>query len=174
MSSPDKKARSLKNKIFHEMAEYWTIFFYLALIFAVFTQYRRWVLAAHDITYTNYWVAVIKGLILSKVVMIGDVIRLGRRLDHKPLIYSTLLKTVVFSLFVWAFTLIEHVAKGLLKGEGLTGDLAEFLRKGHHELLAGTLILFVALIPFFAFRELGRVLGRGKVWDLFFVRRTDQ
>ena len=174
MSSHDKKARSLKNKIFHEMTEYWTIFIYLALIFAVFTQYRRWVLAAHDITYTNYWVAVIEGLILSKVVMIGDAIRLGRRLDHKPLIYSTLLKTVVFSLFVWAFTLIEHVAKGLLKGEGLTGGLAEFLGKGHHELLAGTLILFVALIPFFAFRELGRVLGRGKVWDLFFVRRTDQ
>jgi hypothetical protein len=174
MSSHDKKPGSLKDKIFHEMAEYWTIFFYLTLIFAVFTQYRRWVLAAHDITYTNYWVAVIEGLILSKVVMIGDVIRLGRRLDHKPLIYSTLLKTIVFSLFVWAFTLIEHVAKGLLKGEGLTGGLVELLGKGQHQLLAMTLVIFAAFIPFFAFRELGRVLGKGKVWDLFFVRRTDQ
>ena len=173
MSSLDKK-KNIKKKIVHEITEYWINVAYLTLVFASFTQYRRLVLAAHDITYTNYWVAVIEALILAKVVMIGDVIRLGRRLEHKPLIYSTLLKTVVFSLFVWAFTLIEHVAKGLLKGEGLTGGLAEFLGKGHHELLAGTLILFVALIPFFAFRELGRVLGRGKVWDLFFVRRTDQ
>ena len=42
------------------MAEYWINVFYLTLIFAAFTQYRRFVLAAHDITYTNYWVAVIE------------------------------------------------------------------------------------------------------------------
>jgi hypothetical protein len=174
MSKPDRKKKSLKEKIFHEMAEYWTIFIYLALVFAVFTQYRRWVLAAHDITYTNYWVAVIEGLILSKVVMIGDVMRLGRRLDHKPLIYSTLLKTIVFSIFVWAFTLLEHAVKGLVTGKGIMGDLAEFLGKGHHELLAGTLVIFVALVPFFAFRELGRVFGKDKVWDVFFVRRTSE
>ena len=47
-------------------------------------QYRRLVLAAHDITYTNYWVALIEALILAKVVMIGDVLRLGRGLDINP------------------------------------------------------------------------------------------
>jgi len=156
------------------MVEYWITFFYLALVFAAFTQYRRFVLAAHDITYTNYWVAVIEALILAKVVLIGDVFRLGRGLERRPLIYLTLYKTVVFSLFVWGFTIIEHVIKGLAKGEGLTGDLVEFLGKGHHELLGGTLIIFVAFVPFFAFRELGRVLGEGKIWGLFFRGRAGQ
>jgi hypothetical protein len=174
MSRPGKKKRKLKEKIFHEMAEYWINVVYLTLMFAAFTQYRRFVLAAHNITYTNYWVAVIEALILAKVVMIGDMLRLGRRLEHKPLIYSTLLKTIVFSLFVGAFTLIEHVGKGLWNGAGLTGGLVELLGKGHHELLAGCLVTFVAFIPFFAFRELGRVLGEGKIRDLFFIRRTDQ
>jgi hypothetical protein len=168
MNNLDKKKKSLKEKIFHEMAEYWLNVIYLALVFAAFTQYRRFVLAAHGITYTNYWVAVIEALILAKVVMIGDVIRLGRRLEHKPLIYSTLLKTVVFSLFVGVFTIIEHMIKSLLKGEGLTGGLIALLGKGNHELLAGCLVVLVTFIPFFAFRELGRVLGEGKIWALFF------
>jgi hypothetical protein len=174
MNSTEKKKRTLKEKIFHEMAEYWINVCYLTLVFAAFTQYRRFVLAAHNITYTNYWVAVIEALILAKVIMIGDVVRLGRRLEHKRLIYSTLLKTVVFSLFVGAFTIIEHMIKGLWKGEGLTGGIIELFRKGNHELLAGCLIVLVAFIPFFAFRELARVLGDGKIWALFFRRRADQ
>ena len=173
MNSLDKKKGNLKKKIFHELAEFWITVIYLTLMFAAFTEYRRLVLAAHDITYTNYWVAVIEALILAKVVMIGDALHLGRRLDQKPLIYSTLLKTVVFSLFVGAFTLIEHVIKGLWKGMGLTGGLVDFLGGGY-ELLAGCLVIFVAFVPFFAFRELGRVVGEGRIWALFFRRRDDQ
>ena len=174
MSNPDKKKRDVKKKIVHEVTEYWIIVCYLALVFAAFTRYRRLILAAHDITYTNYGVAVIEALVLAKVVMIADVLRLGRRLEHKPLICSTLLKTVVFSVFVGAFTLLEHVIKGLWRGEGITGGIAGLLGKGHHELLAGCLVTFVAFIPFFAMRELGRVLGEGRIQTLFFRRRGDQ
>jgi hypothetical protein len=31
------------------------------------------------------------------------------------------------------------------------------------------LIMFVVLVPFFAFREIGRVLGENKLYHLFFV-----
>jgi len=174
VSSPDKKKGDLKKKIFHEVAEYWINVVYLILMFAAFTQYRRFVLAAHDITYTNYWVAVIEALILAKVIMIGAVLRLGRGLEQKPLIYPTLYKAVVFSLFVGVFTLIEHVIKGLWKGKGLMGGLVDFFGKGSHELLAGCLIIFVALIPFFAVKELGRVLGEDKIRTLFFRKRADE
>lgn len=175
MSSPEKKKGNLKQKIFHEMTEYWIIVIYLTLVFAAFTQYRRLVLAAHDITYTNYWIAVIEALILGKVVMIGDALRVGRGFERRPLIYPTLFRTLAFCLFVGAFTIGEHMAKGLWHGEGITGGLTGFLEKGHHELLANSLVVFVAFIPFFAFRELGRALGgEGRMWTLFFRRRDDQ
>ena len=156
------------------MAEYWIIVCYLYLVFAAFTWYRRFLLAAYDITYTDYGVALIEALILAKVIMIGDVLRLGRGLEQKPLIYPALYKTVVFSLFVGVFTLIEHAIKGLWQGKGLTGGLVDFFGKGSHELLAGCLIIFVALIPFFAVKELARVLGEDKIRTLFFRRRADQ
>ena len=92
---------------------------YLAIVFAAFMWYRRLILASYDIAYTNYWVAVIEALILGKVIMIGGIFRLGRSLEDKPLIYSSLYKTVVFSLFCAAFTVAEHTVVGLWKGGGL-------------------------------------------------------
>jgi len=170
MSMADKKKGNLKNKIFHEMVEYWINVIYLTLVFAAFTQYRRLLLAAYDITYTNYWFAVIEALILAKVIMIGDVVRLGRGLEKKPLIVPTLYKTVVFTLFCGVFTVLEHAIKGLWTGTGFMGGIAEFFGKGH-ELLANCLIVFVAFIPFFGVKELGRVLGEEKIRALFFRRR---
>jgi hypothetical protein len=171
MSSPDKKKRNWKEIVVHEFTEYWVNAVYLAIVFAAFTQYRRLLLAAYDITYTNYWVAVIEALILAKVIMIGDVARLGRGLEHKPLIYPTLYKTVVFTLFVGAFTILEHAIKGLWKGTGFMEGVADFFGKGPHELLAGCLIIFVAFIPFFAVKELQRVYGKDELRALFFLRR---
>jgi hypothetical protein len=50
------------------------------------------------------------------------------------------------------------------------GGIADFFGKGH-ELLANCLIVFVAFIPFFGVKELGRVLGEEKIRALFFRRR---
>ena len=39
-------------------------------------------------------------------------------------------------------------------------------------LLSMAAIVFVALIPFFAFRELGRVIGKRELWSLLLKRGT--
>ena len=43
-----------KRKLFHEMTAYWINVAYLTLLFAVFTSYRRLILANYDITYSNW------------------------------------------------------------------------------------------------------------------------
>jgi hypothetical protein len=175
MNSPDKNKGNLKKKLLHEMKVYWVYVVYLTLVFAAFTQYRRLILADVGITYTDYGVAVIEAFILAKVIMIGDVLHLGRGFEHKPLIFPILLKTAIFTLFVGLFTIIEHMIKSLVQGKGLTAGLVDFFGKGSYELLAGCLIIFVAFIPFFALRELSRVLGgEGKILELFFKSRDNQ
>jgi hypothetical protein len=57
---------------------------------------------------------------------------------------------------------------GLLHGQGLVGGLHEFFGKKQNELLANVLIVFFVFLTFFAFRELGRVLGEGRIRKLFF------
>jgi hypothetical protein len=171
MSSSDKKQKSLKEKIFHEMVEYGINFVYLTLVFEAISWYRRLVLAAYDLSYAAYGISVIEALVLAKVIMIGAVFRIGRGLEQKPLILPTLYKTVVFTLFIALFKVLENVIKALWRGTGLTGGLEAFLGKDPREFLAYAIILFVAFIPFFAFKELGRVFGVEKIRALFFRRR---
>ena len=167
------RSEELKQKAKHELIEYAVNVVYLAIVFAAFTIYRRLILASYDITYTNYWVAVIEALILGKVIMIGGIFRLGRSLEDQPLIYSSLYKTAVFCVFCAVFTVAEHTVVGLWKGGGPAAGLHEMSEMGGHELMANTLMLFVSLFPFFAFKELGRVFGRDRLKEIFFLRRHD-
>ena len=57
------KSETLKQKAKHELIEYAVNVAYLAIVFAAFTWYRRLILASYDITYTNYWVALIEALV---------------------------------------------------------------------------------------------------------------
>jgi hypothetical protein len=157
------------------MAVYWCYVAYLTLVFAAFTQYRRFILADVGIAYTNYWVALIEALILAKVIMVGDALRLGRNLEGKPLIVPTLVKTVVFTFLVSAFTFIEYGVKGLWEsGEFLEG-IMDFLGQGPQEIFANALVVFAAFIPFFAIRELARMFGgEGRLLALFFKKREVQ
>jgi hypothetical protein len=169
-----KKKASWKQRLFHEVVDYWINVIYLAIVFASFFIHQRLLLASYHITYTNYGVAIIEALILAKVILIGDAIRLGRGLEDKPLIYPTLYKTVVFTFFVAAFKAVEYGIKGLLHGEGIMGGLAEFYEKGWELVLANSLIVVVAFLPYFAVRELGRVMGGKTIRDLFFIKRADK
>jgi len=169
------QTKRLTEKVRHELIEYALNVVYLMLIFAAFTQYRRFLLAEYSITYTNYWVGLIGVLILSKVIMIGSAFRLGRWFEDKPLIVPTIYKAVMFSAFVLVFRVVEYAIKGLLHGDGLAAALVEFfVQKGIDEVLANLLVVLVALIPFFAVKELGRVLGRERVAALFFRCRVER
>ncbi len=160
-----------KSRITRELAEYLINVAYLFLFFGVFTMYRRLVLAQYKISYLHYGYAFFKALVLAKIVMIGDYLGLARRLQEKPLIVSTLFKAVVFAVWVVFFNVFERIAEGLLEGKGP----AEGLRGiGQHLdiLFAGVLVVFFSFIPFFAFKELGRVLGTRKIAWLFFKDRS--
>ena len=156
-----------KQKLIHEMNEYWINFAYLAIFFGLFTTYRRLLLAQYQISYGDYGISLIKALILAKVIMLGDALGIGRRGADRPLIFTTLYKTVIFTLWVLLFSVIESTIRGLLHGKGLAGGLHELLSGRQYEALAQGLVVFSAFLPFFAFRELERVLGEGKIRELF-------
>ena len=169
------QTRRLTEKVRDELIEYAFNVVYLVLVFAAFTQYRRFLLAEYSITYTNYWVGLIGALILGKVIMIGSAFRLGRWFEDKPLIVPTIYKALIFSVFVLVLRVVEYAIKGLLHGDGLAAALGEFFaQKGMDEVFANLLVVLVALIPFFAVKELGRVLGRERVAALFFRNRVER
>ena len=161
-----------KRKIVDEMVEYYLNFVYLAFFLVAFAWYRRLILAEYDILYLNYWAPLVEAAILAKVIMVGDMVRLGRGLERKPLMVPTFLRTVVFSLWVALFSVLERTVRGLLHGKGLTAGLAELLSEGRYELVGQCVVILCAFVPFFAFKELEGVLGKDKLRDLFWRREV--
>jgi hypothetical protein len=160
-----------RQKAVHEVIEYWVNFLYLAFFLVAFTWYRRLILAAYHVQYTNYWFPLIEAAVLAKIIMIGDLLRLGRLKDQRPLIVVALYRAVVFCIWVGAFSLLEDTVRSLFHGQGLLGGLETIADRGWHEVLAGCVVAFVAFVPFFAFKEMGRLLGEEEFRALFWTRR---
>jgi hypothetical protein len=78
-----------------------------------------------------------------------------------------LFRSVLFSFYVLIFSLVEHTLTGLLHGKGWLAGVLEMESKGRYELLAQCVIIFGAFVPFFAFKELEKVLGKDRLRSLF-------
>ena len=161
------RERSLKQRIVRELAEFLRIFLYVAPFFCAFATYRMMLLDQFDAKYFAYGTAFVNALVLSKIILTGEYLRLGKQLEHRPLIYSTLYKSFVFALLVAVFHILEDAVKGVLHREGMVGAFAALSGRGMGELLAHSVVMFCAFLPFFALREIERVLGEGRVADLF-------
>jgi hypothetical protein len=62
---------------------------------------------------------------LSKIILIGEYLKLGTRHESKPLLYSTFYKSFVFTVLAAVFHIFETAVKGLLLGVGMAGAFAE-------------------------------------------------
>ncbi len=95
------------------------VFVYLALFFCSFTTYGNLVGHEFGIGYFHYGFALAKALVMAKVIVLGRSMRFTRVFDGRPLIVPTLYKVVVFSLFVLAFDVLEHLVGGFIRGKDL-------------------------------------------------------
>ncbi len=174
MSGENPGRAGLKQKVVHETGELLAIFLYLALFFEVFAAYRMLLSREFQVGYVSYAAAIISALIMAKVIMLGEYTGLGTRHERKPLIISTLYKAFVFGLLAVAFHVVEEAVKALVHHKRMAEAFDGLrLASGRYELLGHGLVLFCAFIPFFAIREIQRVLGERRLYDLFFRRQSE-
>jgi hypothetical protein len=168
----DREAKAaLKERAIEEFKLYWLIVVYLWVFLGSFTIYRRLVLAETGAVYLNYGIALIEALIIAKVILIGKMFAFSRRFEDKPLIVPVLYKAILFGVVVLLFGIVERLVDGWFHREGLLGGLRTIGALGTYELYARVLMLIVAFVPFFAFTEIGRVLGAHKLATMFFSKR---
>ncbi len=163
---------SFKEKAMEEFRMFWVIAIYLALMLSAFAWYRRFVLSEAGVSYIHYGAAIIEALILAKVILIGQALGLGRRFERSRLIVSVLCKSLVFGVFIALFGVLEHVVEGLVHHDSWAEIAHSVISAGRDEIFARTVMIIVALIPFFAFWETDRVLGDHKLFALFFQKKA--
>lgn len=168
----NERRPTLKEKAADEAKKLLSMVVYLWVVIGSFTLYESVVLAQHKINFVVHGVAIVKALVLAKVMLIADDLKLARRMESRPLIYSILYQSFVFAVFFICFDILEKVAVDFLKGRGVLQDVL-IIGGGRIEgIVAMAVIVTVALIPFFAFREIGQAIGQRELHALLFGRRA--
>src|ERR1035438_8533500 len=145
MSNQVSVPKSRKQKAKHELKELLVIFFYLAFFFCALVTYSMLLLNEYHVKYLNYAFALINALVITKVVMIGEYVHVGRRGETKPLVLSALWKAFIFTLLVFAFHVLEEVIKRLIHGDAMA-EASRNIRID--ELLGRSLVVFCVFIRF--------------------------
>lgn len=158
--------KSLKERAVGELEKYAIITVYLWLLFALFSLHKREVLHEHGISAWQQSLAIVNALIFGKVILIAQALELGKSLEKRALIWAVLGRSAMFAILLIAFHIVEELVRAWFTGQPLTAAFDDF-GGALSGLLTYAAIFFVALVPFFAFQEAGRVLGSSALWRLF-------
>ena len=167
------KAGGLKERALEELKVYWIITLYLWLFLGLFTVYRRLIVAETGDDYLHYGIAMVEAMIIAKVVLIGRLFGFSRRFEDRALIVPVIYKSILFGLLVMLFGVVERLVSGWIHHQGVWSGLHEIAATGADELGARALMLIVAFVPFFAFSELGRVLGMDRLAAMFLSKPAE-
>ena len=155
-----------------ELREFAILATYLFICFTALAAYKAAILKAYGVSFAPWVLAAIKALVSAKFLLIGRVFGLGDGLTKKhPLIISTLYRSFTFLVILVFLTAIEEVILGHLRGESLADSLADLAGGTAWQVIATSVIMLLILIPWFAFRALGEVIGDGTLVRLFFEPR---
>lgn len=146
-----------------------SLFFFFC--FTVFAVLKKLILSEHDIEYYGFIPVVIGSIVLGKVVLIFDKLRITKWLDHMANIYRVGFRSFIYLLGYILFTFLEYGVMGLFKGEGIIESFThnvENLTSKHG--LAALIILFISFIIFNAFWMIRAYVGPGKLYRLFFEK----
>lgn len=156
------------HRLLEEVKRILGIFAYLWVVFGLFILHEHIVLSRHGIGYRFYGLAFINAWILAKIMLVAESLDIRPHFQGRPLVYPILARSCAFAvLLVCAYTL-EEMALGLWRGKTLANSVPAVGGGGIRGPVTVVLIMAIALIPYFAFRELGRVLGRERLRALLF------
>lgn len=110
-------------------------------------------------SYFTYGAALLNAFIITKVILTGEAAHLGKELEFQATDLFGNLQGLCLRFLVFAFHIVENIVKRIIHGKDIASAFHEIRLD---DLLARSVITFCTFIPFFGFRELGRVMGTGK------------
>ena len=163
MSNPEKP--NWKARLVEESQKFFAMAAYLWVLFAVLQLHKGIVLMSYGISYSyaqGMVFALVNSLVLGKFMLLAEALHAGERWHSKPLLYSTLFRSAVLGLILAACHVLEELLVAAWHGRPVWGTP----ELNFVEIFALALIASVVLIPFCAFRELERVMGKSELRSL--------
>ena len=154
---------SLKAKAAEEFRRFLVLFLYLWLLFGVFVLNQGIVLREQGVSFTMQGFALINALVFAKVMMVFEMFDPGGWLRRRPLIYPILYETFLLTVLFIVVHVLEKVIEGLIHGKTVQESLPSIGGGGLAGFLSASVIMFVALVPFFGLRNLSLAMGEGRL-----------
>jgi hypothetical protein len=171
MTSSVPAKASIRERATTELTEFVIIAVYLYVCFAALAYLKSAILHAHGILFAPFGFAAVKALICAKFVLVGRALHLGERFKALPLIWPTLHRSLTFLLLLLILNALEEIVVGLVHHRNVADSLADFGGGTLDQLIATSVVMLLILIPFFAFRSLGDVVGERNLVRVFFLQR---
>jgi len=109
--------RTLKQRAFREVREYFAISLYLFVVFSMFVFYKAMLLAEQNVDFAPHGFVLINALALAEVILIAQDLHLADQFRDAPLIVPTLLKSFAFATVLTCFKFAEETAIGVFHGQ---------------------------------------------------------
>jgi hypothetical protein len=159
----------LNPKLKHELEELFVAMVYFFFTFQLLALTEALMLKQYGISVPVFLTATVMALVVAKVVLIADHLRVMNRFPHKPLGYNVVWKTAIYFAALVAVRYAEH----FIHFWRLTKNVAEANRRMLDEIVwphfwATQLWLLVLLLVYCTFREVGRALGRDRLIEMLF------
>jgi hypothetical protein len=150
-----------------------TLYFFVAFNLISFTT---------DLMVHNYWfhltsfiLASTTALVVGKVILLVDKVRLIDKFRGAPLIQPILYKSVFYSIVVLIVRLFEKVVGFALDAKGFGETFRESMYDfTWHKFVAVQVWIFVCFLVYVTATELIALLGEGQLFRLFFRHRSSQ
>jgi hypothetical protein len=168
MDSNRVPATSVAHKAVHELREYAVISAYLYVCLGALLFLKVAILDGEGISYAPYGTAAIKALLLGKFVLLGRAAGLGERYRKRGAIYVIAHKALAFLILLLVLSVIEEIVVGYVHGKTVTESLSTFLGGSSLQVLAAGFIMLLILVPYFAYGELERALGKAPLRQILF------
>jgi hypothetical protein len=165
----------LIKKIKTELKSLLGIALYFWVLFTLFAFHKAILTNDRNIG-VQLGVALLNSKIMAKVVFLGERTPLSGKFLEKPLIFTILAKSLIFSIVLFIFRVFEEILIGLWGGrtihEILIVDHPKISNSSGFIFIAmACTIIFVALIPFFAYLEIEEALGEETLRALLFRKK---
>lgn len=167
-SAANDRARKMWDRALDEAKRFMVMFLYLWVLFGLFVLNERIILDQRGLSFSSHGFALLNAFVLAKVMLVTEDLNLGRWMRRRPLIYPILFESLLLTvMFIW-FHVVEHLVIGVFERETVAASIPSIGGGGLAKVFCVAVILFVALIPFFAFRNVGRELGPGQLNAMLF------
>ena len=148
---------------------------YFAIVFILMMVMKKLYLEDYDIEFTGLSQAIIGALVMSKVIILMELISLGPWVQRQPPIVDVIIRTLLYTMGVLIVVLLEKAFEDRHKADGFRDAISYVLsHRDIYHVWATTIGTAGSIFVYNAFSVVQRTLGKNGFVKLYFSTPLNQ